>query len=261
MEFDLQELYQSLPNIELLKIIGRPQDYQPEAVAKQKILDQSTITDEERNIVAGHYEEEARKVTLKQQKEDSYKAAATDLLEPILQPTEHTPVSKWVNYFLLVVTADYTWSLYKYFFRLFEHFEYYKQNFGIGDLLQALWIVYTPIVLLLVLKRRRWGWIFLFADNIVTPILILSQIRLFFNHYNSVGKYLHPETYTSVFILSLIFPLIYKCGFAYFLSKEKIRTYFGIASRTKKRVVIVSVSIGIIITFLLPILYALPPKR
>src|SRR5687768_3427403 len=105
MVFNFSDKYKDYSNIELLKIIRRPDDYQPAAIeAAGLILKHRQITEEEKNFVEEFYKAISEKKAVSKARIDFYKDKSLDFLEPVLHPGKPVSAVKWLNILLLVIS-------------------------------------------------------------------------------------------------------------------------------------------------------------
>lgn len=245
MNFDFHQQYKDYSNIDLLKIAKRPGDYQPAAVeAATQLLDQRQITPGEIQFVDQYLQDIENSIKNKKDKIDAFKNKATDFLQPVLRPNEEIEPNKWVNILILVIGIQYTWSLFETAKGLirFLQCEYCRSDIFIYA--EILTLLYVPIIFLLLFKRKRWGWILLFADNLFSIIERVSESYLFFKHQGI----LHEET------TYFLFPILIRILFAFFLWRQAISDHFNVTSEIKRKTAIIT-TIGsllfIFITYLL----------
>lgn len=243
MAFDFYDEYKDYPNLELLKIIRNPRDYQPLAVAAaSQILDERQVPDEEISSLDQSLHALAEAERYKREKFARMAAKTADLFPPTAQPHKEVEPSKWVNLLLLVIAAQYAWML----FGMTKHLIRWlsRQFFDWFDYINFLPILYVPFIFFLIFKRRRWGWILLFADNLATLIMILSESYIFF-------KFQH--IYHSS-IVSFITPIMIRSAFTFFLWRNGITEYFGVSFAIKKRTALVVAGVTLLFVVAIPIL-------
>jgi len=113
MNFDFYQQFKDFSNTDLLKIVKRPSDFQPEAVVvATKILEERHVTAQEIDFVDQHFEVIDNSAKAKKEKIGAFKKHATDFFEPISHPGENVEPKKWVNIFLLVISLEYAWILF-----------------------------------------------------------------------------------------------------------------------------------------------------
>jgi zinc transporter ZupT len=83
----------------------------------------------------------------------------------------------------------------------------------------------VPVIFFLLFKRRRWGWILLFADNLFSFITGIIGSYFFFK-FQSIH-------HTS--IISFLLPILIKGAFLFFLWQNSIADFFGVNYETKKK--------------------------
>jgi hypothetical protein len=228
MAFDFYDEYKDYPNLELLKIIRNPSDYQPLAVAAaSQILDERQVPVEEISALDKSLHELSETERFKREKFARMTAKTADLFPPIAQPHKEVEPTKWVNLFLLVVATQYAWMLFgmiKHVIRLLS-----RQSFDWFDYINFLPVLYVPFIFFLIFKRRRWGWILLFADNLAAIILMLSESYIFFKY-----QHIHHSS-----IVSFITPIMIRSALTFFLWRNAITEHFGVSSTIKKRTALV----------------------
>lgn len=234
MNFDFYEQFREYPNVELLKIIAQPGNYQPQAVeAAGRILQERNVTVEETEEAAQYFGE----VQAKEEKMMAYKEKAKDFLQPVIQPEATIQPGKWLNILLLLVLLDYLWVLYDAVRDLVLFLRCESCEFDpVFFLLSLLGILYIPFIFFLLWKRKRWGWILLFADGGIAVVSRLSSMLLLFK-YNSIY---------GVSITTTIITILIRTGFLIFLWRKEIADYFSVSGKVKQRVLIFLVVISTI---------------
>jgi hypothetical protein len=236
MEF--QEKYKNYSNIELLKILKKKEDYQLSAIeVAEEILKQRTVTSEEITEVENYFldiENKKNDLILKQNKYSDY---LTDLLQPFINPSEKTETRNWLNILLLIIFIQYLFTLYE-TIPFFYHADYTNLDFSF--IIFGLSIVYVPVIFYLLFKRKKWGWILLFADCIITIAFKIQEI-FFFYKFNG---------WLSGNIISILFPLIIKTLFALFLWRQETADFFNVSLEIKKKTVYVTLVILAVLTLI-----------
>lgn len=226
MNFNFYDQYKGYSNVELLRIISRTDEYQPEAVeAASLVLKDRNVTEEDMAEAEQFFADEREKA----EKLAAFKDNVKDFLQPIVQPEEGIKPARWLNIVLLLVVVDFLWVLYRAVNDMISRGKCADCQFDpVSLLLSMSGIVYLPVIFYLLLKRRRWGWILLFADNGVSLLLRLSQVHIFFKYQDMHGGD------TTAFLL----PVLVRLGFMVFLWRNEISGYFGISMKTKQHVLI-----------------------
>ncbi len=207
----------------------QPGDYQPEAVAAaSRILNDRQIATEELQSLDQSLKDLEDAKRQKIEKIERYRTKAVAFLSPILQPQKKIDPRQWLTYLLLVIGLQYVWTLFgmvKKVIRLLN-----RENFFWVDYIDFVSVLYVPFIFYLLFKKRRWGWILLFADNIATLIMSLSQTYIFFKYQD-----VHHGSTTS-----FLFPILIRAAFAYFLWTDAIAVLFCVNTRTKKRTALIT---------------------
>lgn len=226
MNFNFYDLYRVYSNVELLRIISCADEYQPEAVnAASLILKDRDVTDEDLAEAEQFFADKKAKAEII----EAYKNKAKDFLQPIVQPTADVRPGKWLNILLLLVALDYLWVLYHAIRDVVLYLRCDNCEFDpVSFLLSISGVVYLPVIFYLLLKRRRWGWILLFADNGMSVLLRLAQMYVFFKYQDMHGGD------TSAFLM----PVLIRLGFLAFLWRKEISDYFAVSSKTKQHVLL-----------------------
>ena len=237
MNFDFYQQYKHYSNIDLLKIIKRPDDHQPAAVVvARQILDSRILTPEEIAFVDKYYQDIENTLENRKEKIDAYKNKVTSFFEPVINPSEKVDPGKWAKILLLIIGLQYAWSLFNTAKGLIRFLKCSYCSFDFTYLFELLTLLYVPIIFFLLYKRNRWGWILLFADNVFTLISSLAQSYIFFK-YQPVH---HGNT------VSFLTPIVIKAAFVLFLRGDSIANHFGITQEIKKK----TASITTIVTLL-----------
>lgn len=246
MNFDFYQLYKDYSNTELLKVVKRPTEYQPAAVAvATQILNERQVTTEEIQFVDQHFHDIDNASKAKNEKIDALRNKVTDFFEPVIHPTENVEPNKWVNILLFVIAIEYAWSLFGTVRRLISFLQCDYCSLDITFLAELLTLLYAPLIFFLLFKRRRWGWILFFADNLFSLISRLSQSYFFFKyqsiHYGDTTSYL--------------LPILIKTAFVFFLWREPIANLFGISIETKKKTVLITTIGTLLFIFIMYLMF------
>ncbi|HEV2483527.1 MAG TPA: hypothetical protein VGS79_27870 [Puia sp.] len=226
MTFDFYANYKDYTTLQLLGIIRQPGEYQPEAVAAAtKILGEREVTEEEVKLIDEALQDMAFAKRYESEKFGRLKAKAAELFPPVFQPQEKIEPSKWLNFLLLVIGIEYVWMLFESGEKMIRIFS--RGNFYWVDFLDLLPIFYTPVIFYLLFRKRRWGWILLFADNLGSLIMLLSESYIFFKYQS----FHHGSTTT------FITQILIRSAFAVFLWRDAIVDLFAVNPMTKKRTV------------------------
>lgn len=258
MNFDFHDKYKDYSNIELLKIIKRPNEYQVSAVdAATQILSAREVTQSDLEQVDNYFDEIDTETKRKTDKINSYKEKTVGFFEPVLKPTSEVKLKKWLNFLLLVIGLQYLWTLYINISDLVRFVKFvndckaygfdnstetesywtcFSSRFDPLVFFQIVTLIYVPIIFYLLFKRKRWGWILLFADTLFGLISTVSQSYIFFKYQ----QYHHGDTF------SFLTQIIIKGLFVFFLWRNYISDFFSVTKRTKKKTAIVTTVITIL---------------
>lgn len=244
--FDFIEKLKHYSNVELLKIVKRPNEYQIDAVnAATQLLGERQVSSEEIEM-ANHYFDEIEKVEKqKREKIEGFKNKTKDFFEPVLQPTDKVEPRKWLNLFLLVIGLQYAWTLFDMGRPVVWFFQCEDCEFDFSILLSILTILYIPVIFFLLLKAKRWGWILLFADTLFSLILRLSESYVFFK-YQEVHR---GDT------ISFVLPIFIKIAFIYFLWSDSISDFFKVNKRIKVKTLIITIAVVMLFLLVMYLLY------
>lgn len=258
MNFDFHDKYKDYSNIDLLKIVRRPSEYQVAAVdAATQILSAREVTQSDLEQVDNYFDEIHTETKRKTDKINSYKEKTADFFEPVLKPTGEVKPEKWLNILLLIIGLQYLWTLYLNISDLVRFAKYVIEckSYGFDNntetvsywtcftsqfdpliFFQLLTLIYVPIIFYLLFKRKRWGWILLFADTLFGLISSVSQSYLFFKYQ----QYHQGDTFS---FLTLI---IIKGLFVFFLWRNYISDFFNVTNETKKKIAIVTTIVTVL---------------
>jgi hypothetical protein len=246
MDFNFYEVYKEYTTAELLKILNRTADYQPAAVnAAKKILSEREITSADTELVHNYFQELADKEKARTDKLNAYKDKAVDFFEPVLNPGTEVKPSKWLNILLLLIAIDYIRTFYLCIKVLVLFFRCKDCAFDFMMVPTLILVFYVPLVFYLLYKRKRWGWILLFADNLFSFIAGLGQVYFFFKYQE-----FHRGDSNSFFL-----PIIIRFGFVFFLWRTIIADFFGITRKTKNDTALVVTILAILFMGAVQLLY------
>jgi hypothetical protein len=237
MNFNFHDQYKDYSNIELLKIVRQPTKYQTDAVeAATSILNEREVSETDIQQVDTYFNEIEAKAKLKNDKINSYKEKAADFLQPIIKPGPEVKPAKWLNILLLFIGLEYAWT----FYNSIKRFVYFSRcdgcTFDITMVLPIVNLIYIPVIFFLLYKKKRWGWILLFADNLFTLISRLFQSYIFFKFQ----AYHNGDTTTFIFFI------LVKAAFVFFLWRLPISDFFGVTDNAKKDTAIITTVIAIL---------------
>lgn len=246
MDFNFYEQYKTYSNIDLLKIIKRPNEYQQAAVTIAiQILNERVVTPEEIEQADQYYQGIENDVKAKNEKIDGYKNKATGFFEPVLQPSEKVEPDKWLNILLFFTALQYGWLLFNAAKRLIRFWHVPGHGLDMYFFLDVLDFLYIPVMFFLLYKRKRWGWILLFAGNLMVFLSGLSQSYIFFKY-----QFIHHGNTSS-----FLFPIIVSTIFIIFLWQKNITNYFNVTNKVKKITAAIVTTMSIILILIPFVIY------
>ncbi len=251
MYFNFYNLYKDYSTTDLLKIINRPDDYQPAAIdAATRILQERQVS--EADI------QEANNIATDEQNIIAYKQKAKDFLEPVLQPSTEVQPQKWLNILLLAVAIQYVWTFFingrdiinfiaavidcqKYGDSLLHetvtYWSCFSSRFNVMLFLELFSLIYMPITLYLLYKKYRWGWIIFFIDSTFVFVNSLVLVSLFFKYQHIY--HINPASY--------LFRLLIRGAFVFFLWGDNIAMHFGVTRQIKRKLMLATVVITLLL--------------
>jgi len=246
MSFDFYHEYKTYSNIDLLKIVKRPKDYQTEALsAARAILIERDVTREEIHEVEEYYKNMEFPAKVKKEKIEAINSQVKDFFEPVLQPSEKVDTAKWINLLLLAIAIEYifivmsAWKQLKWYGRFDVDIEYLMLTLVIFPL------VYIPIEFYLILKRKQWGWIMLFGENMFA---LITRIVLSIT-------YVHYQNLRGGFDTSFFLPVVIRAIFLIFLWRQSVCDHFTISNRIRNRTAIISAAVIVFFIIFSDLLY------
>ncbi|HMK25291.1 MAG TPA: hypothetical protein VK483_04610 [Chitinophagaceae bacterium] len=241
MNFGFYDQYKQYSTVELLKIVKKATDYQPEAVeAARAVLAQRQVAQHELEEADHFIKEEEKQAKAFSNKIGSYKEKAADFFEPIINPgTEVKPV-KWLNILLLFTGLQYVWIFYDTIKDLLHSLQCRYCGFDFSMFLLLVNLIYIPLILYLLYKKRKWGWILLFADNLFILIIRLGETYTFFKY-----REFHRGS-TSEFL----FLILVRAAFVFFLWRKTIADFFGVTGKIKKDTAMIAGALGLALVIL-----------
>lgn len=248
MNIDLQNLYSTYNNIELLKITNQPDQYQPEAVQiAHNILEKREVTPEDAEVANQWLEQKATR----KQKQAYYKQQALDAIKPIIIPGSQQLETNWYRVLMLAVSIQFGWiiishltSLYHTINNIIHCFNYNSNNYcipyytDINTIFRILALIYLPIIIWLLYKKRKTGWIALYAERLFTLLMLISQLYIFFKY-----KSIHNSNYTS-----LLWTIVLSTAFVTYTGQQQVMAVFGVTKQIKYQTIKYTVAGSIIIS-------------
>jgi hypothetical protein len=108
-------------------------------------------------------------------------------------------------------------------------------------------LVLTPVIIYLLYRRRKWGWILLFGNSL---FVVISQIL------QSTAFYAYWRTGANADIVSFLWPLFLYSALCLFLWGENTVAFFGVTNPVKKKVAIIVLCITLLFFALITLLFS-----
>jgi hypothetical protein len=253
MNFDFLQKFNTYRTIELLMIIRRPDDYQPAAVeAAQSILSTRNISPEEMAEADQKLFNLEMTEKLKQEKINAYKANVTSALSAIVIPDPELKPSKWLKILLILLVLQYIRLLYRSFPTLTWLLRCETCTLDIYWLLIISEFLYIPIILFLLLRRKKWGWILLFGESVFAAVLLIIQ---FYSRLGYLGQSIYQLDFLLFDPVTFIWPIIIRTLTLIFLLKKEITNYFNIERKAVERTIMVGVLLALSFQLLVKYVY------
>ena len=246
MDFDFYTLYKDFSTAELLTITQRPDEYQPEAVEAANLrLSERNIAHEDQVAVQAFYAESDRAANRKTERIDQLKGQAADLFQPVFQPSSEVAPQKWFRLFLLVLGLQYGWSLIQTLIAVYKTIAGQgSDRFDLFFLIDIGTIIYLPYFYYLLYKRKRWGWILVFAGILVGILGLPMQVYAYSVFLRAFGQ--GPMDMGT--IAGFVFQGAVKIVFAMFLWRQDVCDLFGIRQPIKTRTVVYTSVITLLVS-------------
>lgn len=241
MDPDFYDQYKEYSTVELLKIIKRPEDYQDQAVdAAARVL-------RERQVLAKDVEDADQFFTDLEEKNKAasakisfYKEKAADIFEPIIRPGTEVTLGKWLTLLIVAVGIEVVFTFYNFIKSQISFLRCEDCHWDSTLFVGYISIIYISIVFYLLLRKKRWGWILLMADSVISIMLGLSKLTVFRN------QLFHRDD-ASVPILIIFI----KGAFAVFLWRKEVSDLFGVMDPVRKRTVWVAAVLSVLFVLVL----------
>jgi len=239
MNLNFIEEFKNYSNLELLKIIKNPTHYQQAAVeAAQAIISTRSISQQEEDEIKNYFISIETAEQKKKEKILAYKSKIVDAFEPILILDEEVKPSKWVKALLIMLAVQYIYFLYSTLPRLLRMVLDGGHYFEVVFLVNCVVTVYFPVIFILLLRRKRWGWILLFADNIIASVFIVGQIIIYLYSFDFL-KWVRWD--------SMLWSIFIRTAFLIFLLRKDITLYFNISRLTLQRAFMFAVLLALLL--------------
>jgi len=237
LNLNFHDIFQHTSTAALLVIRQQPEQYQPEAVAAaEELLKERNITPEDQVEADALMKEKEIPVSPLALKLTQYRQQTGELLDPLLRPQANVPAQKWLNILLLLIALNYGWVLYRAIQTLRYWWEVDGETVDVFLLFTLLNLVYIPLLFYGLLKKRRWGWVLLYADHIFVCITQLYQLTVLLRY---------PDDYW-VNSSQLLLLLLIRVAFVFFLGRDNIRALFSISGKLQLYTALVAAAVAIL---------------
>lgn len=236
MDFNFRDSFQAYSNVELLRIIGEADKYQPEAVeAARHILGGREVHDSD-------YEQVNIFKVAQAETTWAGEESLSDFLESVMEEAPDPKVTKVVNIVYIVLTLQYVWML----LSLVKPLDEFQQCekcivWSVQFLAMIFPVVYIPVAVFLLLGRKRLGWLLLVGFFMVTTVIQL--LNIFFYAYNwrlfSVADY--------PYLAERVIFMLVRVGVVLALYRPAVAAYFKVGERGKRNTLIIAACIGLMV--------------
>jgi hypothetical protein len=236
MNFNFRESFQAYSNVELLKIIGEADKYQPEAVeAARHILAGREVHDSD-------YEQANGFKVVSKQATGPAEESLSDFLESVIEEATDPKVIRVVNIVYIVLTLQYVWMLLS-MVKPLDEFQQCRECtvWSVQFLSMMFPVIYIPVAVLLLLRRKRLGWFLLVGFYMVTTVVQVINIFFYFYNWRLYSTSAYPYMAGRV-----IFMLI-RVGVVLALYKPAVAAYFKVSERGKRNTLIIATCLGLLV--------------
>lgn len=238
MNTDFLELYQSYSNIELLKIIKRPDQYQPQAVnVAIQILDNREVTEQEQQAADEYFREMDRSKQLRQDKVASVRKTLTSFLSSLNVFDKNATTQNWINLLVTFTALEYIYTVVQTTMTVINTFYCPSCLLYIMFPKKILYLTVVPFVFVFLAERKQIAWSLLFGLKIYT--LATSLVTLYsFLHMTALPF----KTLVFLFLVPLI-----SAAYLILLWQKPVRTIFTVTFETSVQTLVLSLAIMVVV--------------
>ena len=230
--------YADYSTTDLLKIVEQEYDYQPDAItAAKQLLATRTVTQEEIDAVKMEVLTTRLKTEKQKAKVNKVFGGVIALFQPMFKPTEKLDLVRWVYLFCIITFIYYLFSAYKSINYLYEFVNYIHGKPGIYELLQFGNLFYAPILIYLMVKRHKWGWILITATALFNLFMTIAIYVEFYRLYHTILNR-NPFYFLSPVILCVIY--------IYFFTRKDVKAFFNISQKLAANTVIYTIVFSVL---------------
>jgi hypothetical protein len=238
---DFLKTYSRLSNIELLKILGEKQNYQPIAIeAATEILSQRNCSPDELHIAQDEIMITLNKKLEQKEKIDKVKNRVREFIDEYFGLHQRSPQKK-LNLFCAII---FLYVLFGGIFNIRDIAGYYYSTFTSWSIAILAYLLQLLFIYLLY-KRSNWGWVILVAGCI---LLAMQNIQSFLQSFKPrTGLFdllyepINPYHQVLAFCINICVVL--------FLNSNSIRQQFTISKDGRTATLIVAASFSAIFIF------------
>jgi len=142
---------------------------------------------------------------------------------------------KWFRLFLLVLGLQYSWSLIQTLIGVYKTIVGGRPGrFDLTFLIDIVTIIYLPCFYYLLYKRKRWGWILVFAGIVVGILGLPLEVCA----YSAYSRAIRHASMDMGSIAGFVFQGAIRIAFAVFLWRQDVCDLFGVGQPVKTRTVL-----------------------
>jgi hypothetical protein len=205
-------------------------DYQPAAVlAAERLLRERDVSTNDEEEADRYFRKKEEKREAAIARVDSYKAAVADWVEPLARPSAELQPHKWYRIFLVVYGFWCARDLYFIVRGLIR-----TRSIFIEQLIgYAVTLGLDALMFVLILKKRRWGWILLVVGN---TAMIFINLIVFVQMYKMLkmdAGILHIRWYR-VNTMPNLYGAIFRLAVVAFFWRRSMAEFFDVEPVVKK---------------------------
>lgn len=220
-----QQAYSDYSTFELLKITKRPGNLPRAAVdAATEILKTRSVTLEDLVALNLYFREQDKAA---RKKEANYGLNTTSTNFDSMLPAEAAEPPKWLPILILLMVLYYGWTLYSTAQALLFHLECKDCNRFFLRYVSFLPLLYLPVGLYMFFKRKRWGWIILFAHNLFQ---LISSLFASYSISTDKGYRGNKDDFYLLLAMKALFVLL--------LWRDSIAAHYDVSPATKRKTLI-----------------------
>lgn len=247
---DFFERYNNLNNLELLKIIENPNDYQPIAVeTAKKILISRQVSAEEmadaKSEIARQNQEKNLQTEKKKELENKVKNFGTSVVDTInpIQTTVHSS-NKTILIICIILTLIFLIDIYQNYPLILFMLTDSKASWELSMFLYYAPIILLPIGIVFFWMKKQFGWwiLSIYFLNILIYVITGMITYTYMSASNDFFSSWMPQNAFSAYV----WPLIFNGGLFWVICKENIRSVYNIDKKKMFTAIGISVAFTVI---------------